>query len=1294
MNITKVGLRILMAIMILAGGVVTGRAGEQARPEAGTTERVSVASGGTEGNAESSYSDISADGRYVVFESYASNLVDGDNNNFCTVDDDGENDDNCPDIFVHDRLSGETTRVSIASDSAQSNHFSTFPSISADGRYVAFTSTASNLVPNDTNGFDDVFVHDRDTGETIRVSVSSGGIQGDSLSYMPAISADGQHVAFASFATNLVGGDTNGNIDIFVHDLASGETLRVSVASDGTQANDYSYRPSISGDGQRVAFGSWATNLIAGDTNGWPDIFVHDSSNGETQRVSVASDGTQTNEYTEHGEISDDGGSVAFFSYADNLVGGDTNGCRDIFAHDILSGETTLVSRASDGTLGDSDSTSPSISGDGRFVAFQSFSENLVPGDTNDKYDIFLHDRLSGVTSRVSISNDGTQSDDNSWEPAISYDGQSVAFDSYAANLVEGDIAWCDYDGDGVPDGNCKDVFVHETGEVPGELSISGHVTDELGDPVSGVQVSTDTGVVSVTEADGYFTISGLITGTYTITPSKPDFIFNPASNVVSVPPDATGIDFMASWQPGPTERVSVSSEETQGNNYSSLAFTSFDGRFVAFSSFSNNLVEGDTNISDDIFVRDRETGETTRVSIASDGSQADYWSYYSSLSADGSMVAFDSYATNLVPGDTNMEDDIFVHNRDTGETSMVSVASDGTQGNRSSVVPSISADGRYVAFESDAFNLVLGDNNARRDIFVHDRDTGETTRVSVSSNGTEANGWSYYAEISADGRYVAFESDASNLVEGDNNARSDVFVHDRQTGETTRVSVASDGTEGNEGSNRASLSADGHYVAFFSYASNLVEGDTNSNFDVFVHDRVSGETVRVSVSSDGAQGLYRSADPSISQDGRYVAFYSESNNLVEDDYNFYPDIFLHDMLSGETTLVSVASDGTQADMYSFHPSISGNGLVVGFGSDATNLVEADTNNVTDIFVHELGEAPVGFSISGQVTDGNGDPLEGVEIDCDCGSTAMSGADGNYTITDLITGTYTITPTALNYTFAPITRTVSVPPDATGQDFVGELIAYSISGQVLDGTGDPLMGVVMATNDGLTATTGLDGNYLFPEVVAGSYTVTAVLEGYTFTPTMRIVNLPPDAIGQDFVGELLTYIIAGRVADADGNPLPGVRISASDAYSATTGQQGYYGIAGVLPGTYTLTASLEGYTFEPSWRTVSVPPSAIGQYFTGELITYAISGRVTGIDSNPLAGVSIYAGAEYSATTDISGTYTISDVIPGTYTVTAMLEGYTFTPISRTVSVPPDAVGQDFTAVMEVIFAWLPMVVK
>jgi len=239
------------------------------------------------------------------------------------------------------------------------------------------------------------------------------------------------------------------------------------------------------------------------------------------------------------------------------------------------------------------------------------------------------------------------------------------------------------------------------------------------------------------------------------------------------------------------------------------------------------------------------------------------------------------------------------------GNTTRVSVASDGTQSNHDSYNPSISANGRYVAFESEATNLVSGDTNNFRDIFVHDRQTGQTTRVSVASDGTQANGHSFDPSISADGRYVVFESLASNLVSGDTNDHQDIFVHDRQTGQTTRVSVASDGTQANDHSFDPSISADGRYVAFISFASNLVGGDTEPpilpsttslpnnpasqgrgvSSQVFVHDRQTGATTLVSVAIDGSEGNGHSEEVSISADGRYVAFRSWGQQPSERGY-------------------------------------------------------------------------------------------------------------------------------------------------------------------------------------------------------------------------------------------------------------------------------------------------------------------------------------------------------------------------------------------------------------------------
>jgi len=291
---------------------------------------------------------------------------------------------------------------------------------------------------------------------------------------------------------------------------------------------------------------------------------------------------------------------------------------------------------------------------------------------------------------------------------------------------------------------------------------------------------------------------------------------------------------------------------------------------------------------------------------------------------------------------------------------------------------PSISADGRYVAFQSRASNLVVDDANGAEDIFVHDRQTGLTQRVSVDSADGAGNGGSGSPSISADGRYVVFHSYASNLVTGDTNSTYDVFVRDLQTGLTERVSISSTGAEADDSCYDAGISADGRYVAFQSYASNLVTGDTNGHADIFVHDRQTGLTQRVSVDSAGVQASKRSRQPVISAGGRYVAFETEASNLVSNDTNGEYDIFVHDLQTGQTTRASVNADGVQGNYDSFDPSISADGLYVAFHSCATDLVDGATRLEYKIYI---GPADAAAAVNGQwVSLENGQTVTGVDI--------------------------------------------------------------------------------------------------------------------------------------------------------------------------------------------------------------------------------------------------------------------------------------------------------------------------
>ena len=406
---------------------------------------------------------------------------------------------------------------------------------------------------------------------------------------------------------------------------------------------------------------------------------------------------------------------------------------------------------------------------------------------------------------------------------------------------------------------------------------------------------------------------------------------------------------------PNAVIRVSVAGDGGQANGTSLATSLSGDGSLVAFRSRATNLVPGDTNSSDDVFLRNLATGTIGRVTVAWDGGQANGPSDHPAVSADGTTVAFDSSASNLVPGDSNGYDDVFVRRLASGTTTRVSVAWDGGPANFPSRVPALSADGTRVAFASAASNLVPGDTNGREDIFVRDLKAGITTRVSVATDGSEADHASYTPAISADGTTVAFASPATNLVPGDTNGNGDdgvgydVFVRDLASGVTKRVSVATGGAQANHNSSNPSLSADGMRVAFDSGADNLVRDDNNVSDDVFVHERMTGVTTAVSLTNGDALALGQSYGPSISADGRRVAFVSYAR-LAPNDLNRRFDVFVRDVPSGTTTLASAAGDGTNGNDHSTETRMSADGSTVAFQSESNNLVPGDTNGATDVF--------------------------------------------------------------------------------------------------------------------------------------------------------------------------------------------------------------------------------------------------------------------------------------------------------------------------------------------------------
>jgi len=296
----------------------------------------------------------------------------------------------------------------------------------------------------------------------------------------------------------------------------------------------------------------------------------------------------------------------------------------------------------------------------------------------------------------------------------------------------------------------------------------------------------------------------------------------------------------------------------------------------------------------------------------------------------------------------------IYIYDQETGETNLVSIGMNGSSTGH--IMPSldISADGRFVSFTATADDIVAEDTNGQGDIFVYDRQTGETVLASVSPDGKQSWGPTVNGVFSKDGRYIAFHSEASVFVVGDTNNKLDVFVREQESGEITRISINTHGEQGNDDSYHPSVSGDGRFIAFESWATNLVDEDLTEPRNIFVHDRQTGEVLLVSMAADGSQANDPSVIPSISADGRYVVFASAARNLVDDDTNKQGDVFVHDLETGQTQIVSIADDGTQSNGRHYSWDISDNGRFVVFSSESSTLIPNDTNNEEDIFVYDL----------------------------------------------------------------------------------------------------------------------------------------------------------------------------------------------------------------------------------------------------------------------------------------------------------------------------------------------------
>ena len=393
----------------------------------GFTSLISRSSEGTLANNSSYWPTISEDGRFIAFMSGANNLVEGDTQ-ICYVN----YLNTCTDIFIYDRINHQTIIASKSSASINGNGNSNYPSISGDGRFIAFVSESDNLVNNDTNGFADIFVHDVMTNQTTRVSVASDGTQANGASDDPSISSDGRYIAFLSYSSNLVNNNTNGTYNVFLHDMQTHETTLISIRDDG--AGMSGDMPTISSTGNFVVYRSqYPFGYLQ-------SIYLHNTQTGETIRVSKSYTGGVPNGDSAWPSISANGDYVAYVSSASDIVDWDTNGYKDVFVYDKSRDETYLITIGYDGSTSNGDSYSAAISSDGTSIALYSVANNLVPNEKNNREDIFVVDGTTGFTQIASIASDGTLGNGHSYAlPSISGSGRYVAFMSEASNLVSGD---------------------------------------------------------------------------------------------------------------------------------------------------------------------------------------------------------------------------------------------------------------------------------------------------------------------------------------------------------------------------------------------------------------------------------------------------------------------------------------------------------------------------------------------------------------------------------------------------------------------------------------------------------------------------------------------------------------------------------------------------------------------------------------------------------------------------------------------------------------------------------------
>lgn len=806
---------------------------------------------------------------------------------------------------------------------------------SANGNFIAYSSESNNLIANDNNATNDIFVFRPSNGQLKRLSQNSAGIGGDGYSQWPSFSSNGEYLVFRSDATNLVANDTNNKGDIFRYNTLNNVIERASLDSNGQELplGTQSSIPSISSDGNLVLFfTNESLDLI--DTNNHSDAYIRNMTTGELTLVTIGSTGNVGDADTYAAAMSGDGSIIAFESIATDLVSGDDNGVSDLFIRDTIAGTTTRV-LGTGGSQGGFSVDVYDISEDGTQVLFGTFSNNYVLNDTNDSTDLFVYNTQSGIIERVSVDSMGNEANGASQTAQMDASGRYITFESKATNLDPNDST------------SLKDVFLHDRQTGVTQLVNYTRLNNHQDSLISAVSpcIAAQSNMIKIGFRSAHpMDFDEDIYGLYDI------FARNMNNNTTT---RITNADLGG---PYPVHAGVKSSLDPSSSN---------TGRYIAFSTnaqnlgFDPSLLEPDKNldlIQSQIIRLDQQTGLVTPISLNISGKYSNSSSDEPSINSSGTLIGYSSYATDLVADDTNNLKDIFV-SEVSGQTYRVNVASDGSESNGLSIHPAIASQSRIIAFESSATNLVTNDNNNRSDIFIHELDSAVTERVSISTLGVESDQHSRSPAISQDGRYVVFENSSDVLVTGDTNNSQDIFMRDRQTNETVLVSLDDAGIQANGGSSHPDISANGRYVVFQTSANNLVQDDTNAQQDIYRKDMQTGQIERISLDISGAQfSNVDSIMPKMSSNGQFVAFITETplsdpnKNYSKGVSNQVFNVYVRDLAKQMTRKLSDTQNGDNLIEPIYSMDISDDGSTVLFATESRAFTLQDNNNNSDIY--------------------------------------------------------------------------------------------------------------------------------------------------------------------------------------------------------------------------------------------------------------------------------------------------------------------------------------------------------